>query len=248
MLKDLSAPIQLVAFIIIVFIMSGVGEIIFGLAITPFITEPVDQFDWTDPRMTLTRALFFQIFSFLISLMLYMRYVKANFNEIIDVGALRIKPFLITLGVFIAGYFLMDILQLLNEPLRNLIPEHPAILYEDEVNAMQEKLVYHSDPVQLVFTLFIMALLPAICEELVFRGFLIHNLMKSGGNVNASILISALIFTITHFQPLKFLPILFMGICLGYVYTYFKNIKYPIILHFLINASQIIIAYYSFNF
>jgi membrane protease YdiL (CAAX protease family) len=246
MLKNLSPPVQLIAFILLVVILSGLGEIIFGLAISPFVPDPT-QVDWLSPKMTLARTFFFQIFGFLFAFMFYLRYADAKLTDLLDIDSLKLKPFLISLVVLIGGFFAMELLQQLNEPLRYLIPEHPAIVYEDEVNALQEKLVYHNDPIQLIFSLLIMAALPAICEELVFRGFLIHNLMKSGGNVHLSVLISSLLFAVTHFQPLKFLPILFMGICLGYVYTYFKNIKYSMIIHFGINGFQIAYAYFTFK-
>jgi membrane protease YdiL (CAAX protease family) len=227
--------------------MAGMGDIFFqlGLAIS-LDEEMLKQLQWSDAPIILTRNLFFQVFSFLLAFMLVLRFMGQDFRDVLYIKTITLKPLLITFGVFAAGMLSMEFLAWLNAPLVDYLP--PSVL-ENEVamDAMNSALIVQTNPVQFIFTLIIMALIPAICEELVFRGFLIRKMLESGMAKHGAVLLSATIFSLTHFQPLKFLPIFFLGACLGYLYLHFKNIKYAIILHFLINGSQIIWGYLEAN-
>ncbi len=64
--------------------------------------------------------------------------------------------------------------------------------------------------------LFVMALVPAICEELVFRGFIFSGLERNKGHVRA-ILISALLFGLSHGVLQQTLTATLMGLLLGWI-------------------------------
>ena len=76
---------------------------------------------------------------------------------------------------------------------------------------------------QFVINLLIMSVLAAVGEEIFFRGILLRVLSKWFGNIHVGVITSALIFTLVHFQPYKILPMLTLGIFLGYVYYRTKN-------------------------
>ena len=96
----------------------------------------------------------------------------------------------------------------------------------------------------MAYTIIVIGIVPAIAEELVFRGFLFRKLFDLSGNSNLAIAISALIFALVHFQILNVLPIFIMGYILGYVYFNTRNIIYPMLIHFLYNTTQVILTYY----
>jgi membrane protease YdiL (CAAX protease family) len=85
--------------------------------------------------------------------------------------------------------------------------------------------------------------LPAIGEEFIYRGLLQTRLIEATNNLNFSVIVSALIFAAMHFQPVNLLAIAVMGMILGYVYALSRNIWYSVLLHFLINAMQVLQAY-----
>lgn len=118
-------------------------------------------------------------------------------------------------------------------------------IIEEETVRQQalEPILIHQNPGQLVLSLLAFAVVPAIGEELIYRGLLISRLIQSTGNIHFSVIISALIFAAVHWQPLNLLSITLMGIVLGYLYVRTRNIWYGILLHFLINAIQIIQLY-----
>ncbi len=85
---------------------------------------------------------------------------------------------------------------------------------------------------------FIMGLIPAIGEELVFRGVIQKSLENWTNRPHLSILLAGAIFSLIHFQFAGFLPRMFLGMLLGYAYYYSGSILVPMVLHFLFNATQ----------
>ncbi|MDB5193385.1 MAG: family intrarane metalloprotease [Segetibacter sp.] len=97
----------------------------------------------------------------------------------------------------------------------------------------------------LLINLFIMALLPAIGEELFFRGALQKMLYRLCNMGWLAILVSAAIFALLHGTVFKILPIFVLGLMLGTIYHLTRNLWYGIIIHFLNNAFAVFAVYYS---
>ncbi len=82
---------------------------------------------------------------------------------------------------------------------------------------------------------FIMAIVPAICEELVFRGVLQNLLCKWVKNLHIGIFISTMIFSLLHFQFYNISALIFIGFTFSYIVALTGSIWITIILHFLFN-------------
>lgn len=95
----------------------------------------------------------------------------------------------------------------------------------------------------LVLNLILLAVLPAICEELVFRG-IIFNGLKPYGNMKA-VFLSATLFMLVHSSVEQTVYPFFVGIVLALLMLRTNNIIYPILLHFLNNAIVVVINYIS---
>lgn len=94
-------------------------------------------------------------------------------------------------------------------------------------------------------SLFLIAVIPAICEELFFRAVLMrfmHTLFKKWW---ISIVFTSIVFTAFHGSVAQFLPIFLAAIVLGYVYYLTGNLWLNILLHFLFNSVQLLGAVYS---
>jgi membrane protease YdiL (CAAX protease family) len=96
-----------------------------------------------------------------------------------------------------------------------------------------------------IINLFIMALLPAIGEELFFRGALQKTLLRWNNQPWLSILLSSVVFALLHGTFFKILPIFVLGLMLGTVYYVTRNIWYCIIIHFLNNALAVSAVYFA---
>lgn len=95
----------------------------------------------------------------------------------------------------------------------------------------------------LLVGLIVIAILPAIGEELVFRGLFQNELMRASGNIHFAIWLSALIFSAIHFQFYGFIPRLLLGALFGYLYFWSGNLLIPIVAHFFNNAFGVVMIY-----
>lgn len=100
-------------------------------------------------------------------------------------------------------------------------------------------------PTSLTLNLFTMAVLPALLEEMIYRGYILRTL-RPYGNVFA-ILISSLLFSLMH-GNLRQIPFAFIvGVVLGLLYVCTNNIWLPIAVHFANNAISVLMEYISFS-
>ncbi|MEJ7685184.1 MAG: CPBP family intramembrane glutamic endopeptidase [Segetibacter sp.] len=97
----------------------------------------------------------------------------------------------------------------------------------------------------LLINLLIMALLPAIGEELFFRGSLQKVLLRISRKPWLAIVISSAVFALLHGTFFKLLPIFTLGLLLGTVYHVTRNLWYTITIHFLNNAFAVLSVYYA---
>ena len=149
--------------------------------------------------------------------------------------------FLVSLPLFvIAGIFVVGFLGELNMKL-NL----PQVFHEMENTATEtvNYILSFRTPTYILLNIVLICVLPAIGEELIFRG-IIQKIVGRWTKKNwIAILITAIIFSGIHFQFLTFLPRFFMGIMLGYLFVWSRNLLIPIIAHFFHNLFSITFAY-----
>lgn len=100
-------------------------------------------------------------------------------------------------------------------------------------------------PLDLMLNILIVALLPAIGEELLFRGCLQQLLIEWTKKPHLAIFIAAALFSAIHFQFLGFIPRMLIGAFLGYLFYWSGNLWYAIIGHFVNNALQVVGYYFT---
>lgn len=94
-----------------------------------------------------------------------------------------------------------------------------------------------------LFGVLVIALLPAIGEELVFRGMLQPEIFRASGNHHIAIWVSAIIFSAFHMQFFGFVPRMFLGALFGYLYVWSGNLFLPMIAHFVNNGFSVLMMY-----
>jgi len=117
----------------------------------------------------------------------------------------------------------------------------------DNVREALEKLMAIDGTQSLVTKLLLLCLLPAVCEEIFFRGFCQTSLAARWGNTPA-ILISALIFAMLHGNPWYIHLYFILGIFLGWTYAATGSLVIPIICHMVNNVWTIVINHYDIKF
>jgi len=114
---------------------------------------------------------------------------------------------------------------------------------EESTEGLLKVFLVMDSPLEFLFSLLIMGVLPAVGEELIFRGFLQRQLARTRMGPHAAVWVAALIFSAIHFQFEGFLPRLLLGALLGYLFFFTRNLWVPIIAHFANNAMQVAAAY-----
>ena len=117
------------------------------------------------------------------------------------------------------------------------IPESMRMMEEQAADAIKG-LLQMDNGLELLANLILIALLPAVGEELVFRGLVQKQLMRRMGPW-AAIILGAAIFSFIHLQFEGFLPRMLLGVLLGWLYWHSQNIWVPIAAHFVNNGIQV---------
>ena len=87
------------------------------------------------------------------------------------------------------------------------------------------------------------AVLPAIGEELIFRGVLQKILTRLFNSGHLAILITSMLFSALHLQFYGFLPRFILGLVFGYLFFWSGTLWLPVIAHFANNAMSVILVY-----
>lgn len=98
----------------------------------------------------------------------------------------------------------------------------------------------------LFLNILVFAVVPAICEELFFRGFLFQNFRRFS-NVFWAIFFSSLIFSLLHFQIYGFFVRWLMGAMLAFLFFYGKSIQSAIFAHFINNFFTTFVTWLALN-
>ena len=99
--------------------------------------------------------------------------------------------------------------------------------------------------VSFLLNLFVIAVLPALLEEMIYRGYILR-VLRPYGNLYA-VMISSMLFSLMH-GNLRQIPFAFLvGLVLGYAYIATNNIWIPIAIHFANNAISVTMEYFAFS-
>ncbi len=96
----------------------------------------------------------------------------------------------------------------------------------------------------LLFNIFLIAVIPAIGEEFLFRGVIQRIFIDWTKNIHAGILITSICFSAFHFQFYGFIPRMALGILLGYLFVWSRSMWLPVIAHFANNAFAVLLYFF----
>ena len=115
---------------------------------------------------------------------------------------------------------------------------------ENDYSKQVEAIIGLNNIGEYILALIIMAFLPALCEEALFRGGLQNFLTRSTKMPWLSIIIVSILFSAAHFSFYGFLSRFFLGVILGLLYQYSGRLWLNIIAHFFNNAFAVSTIYY----
>jgi membrane protease YdiL (CAAX protease family) len=154
-------------------------------------------------------------------------------------GGFKFKYVWVIIVVFILATPAGNFLSIINEM---IYPGEVIDELQDTSYQVKSAMLNTSSGWTVILNILTIALVPAICEEMFFRGVLLRLSYQGTGKIHLGVLFSALIFALFHFEFDNILSITFMGVILGYLYVYSGTILVPILLHFLNNSIYIILS------
>lgn len=159
-------------------------------------------------------------------------YIKTDFAKTFSIRVPRLKDFLggfiLWIGVSIASLLLAQFILY-------LFPENMEV-----AEALSE---FITGDYPFILSLLVFALLPAICEEALFRGFLM-TAFKDKKAILRAIILSSLLFGVMHIDFIRIIPTTILGLALGYAVYCTGSIFIPMLMHFLNNGIVLFSGYF----
>ena len=118
---------------------------------------------------------------------------------------------------------------------------------EADTAKMISALLSVDSPLEWILNLLVIAAIPALGEELFFRGIVQTKLINYFKSPHLAIWMGALFFSVFHFQFEGLFPRILLGAVLGYLYYWSNNLWIPIILHFFNNAILVSAPYFAIS-
>lgn len=188
-----------------------------------------------------------QLLFILLPALIFAKIFYVNVDKIIRFRIPDIKEvILFTLGFFILAPMLQSYLYIQNFIIEKLA-ENISFVNSikqllDSLNSLVEKtygnLIQATNAFEFLFVVLVVAIVPAISEEVMFRGFIQRSFEQKLKPIIAG-LVTAVFFSLYHFNPYGFIPLAFLGFYFGFAAYYSKSLIIPIFLHFLNNFSAI---------
>ncbi len=119
---------------------------------------------------------------------------------------------------------------------------------EDNAKKATELFLNAHSSSEYLANIVVLALIPAIGEELLFRGVLQKLLYDWSNKIHIAIWLSAFLFSALHLQFYGFFPRLLLGALFGYLFFWSGSLWIPITTHFINNLLAVSIFYINNNF
>lgn len=128
------------------------------------------------------------------------------------------------------------------------LPERWAVLartMEDSAADTMRILLEDTSPLALIVNVLIIGVAAGLCEELFFRGIFLGLLLRTALNKHVAVWLTALIFSILHFQFYGCVPRLLLGVYFGYLFVWSRSLWLPVLAHVLNNSVYVITAWWN---
>ncbi|MDE6328736.1 MAG: CPBP family intramembrane metalloprotease [Duncaniella sp.] len=116
---------------------------------------------------------------------------------------------------------------------------------EENARRSVETLLGGSTVGDLVVSIFLIGILAGLSEEIYFRGTMQRLLASEKLNAHSAIWITAIIFSIFHFQFFGFFPRLILGAFFGYLLYWSGSLWLPVAVHALNNTIVVVTSWYA---
>lgn len=203
-----------------------------------------DDYKLLDPNRLRIISSVGQIVFLLLPTLLLVKLMPEHYKETFKLNKISLR---LTLLIIVSVFAIMEIAQVLLILQSQIpLPENLKSILSDFKKAMEETyriLVTANGWGELSFVILVIAVVPAICEELLFRGLLQHNFVKGLG-AKSGIILTGTLFALFHFNPFAFIALMVLGIYFSFLVYKTNSIYSSMVGHFTNNFIASISLFY----
>lgn len=196
-------------------------------------------FGWPLQELHLLIGLFVtEIVLLVVPTLLYAVWYHHPLKATFSLAPIRFKAVWLTIVTTVAAFVLVMGVGVVQEFIRPRSQEYQQLLE-------QMLRQFHQIPFPVTFGL--IAMLPGICEEFLFRGLLLCGLRGKFSD-GIAIVLAGILFGIFHLDPYRVLPVTLLGILFGYMVVKTGSIFTGMIAHMTNNGIAISLSYFALKF
>lgn len=192
-----------------------------------------------------------QVLFIFLPAILFSKWIYGDISKIISLKVPRIKEVLLfVLGILILTPLLQSYLYIQNYFFEQWAQSSEFInsikFMLDSLNELIEKtfgnLLRADNLVEVLLVIITISIIPAFCEEVMFRGFIQRSFgFKYKPQIAAWL--TAIFFALYHFNPYGLIPLAIIGFYLGFAAYSSQSLIIPIIIHFLNNFFAVMLYF-----
>ena len=192
-----------------------------------------------------------QILFIFLPALFFSKWIYGDIGKIISIKLPKWKELLLfILGIIILTPLLQSYLYIQNYLIERWAESSQFInsikFLLDSLNELIEKtfgnLIHADNFVEMLLVIITISIIPAICEEVMFRGYIQRSFgFKFKPHIAA--LLTALFFALYHFNPYGLIPLAIIGFYLGFAAYRSQSLVIPIVLHFLNNFFAVMLYF-----
>jgi uncharacterized protein len=204
------------------------------------------DFKSMSPNMIRIVSSFGQIIFLLLPTLFLTKLMPDKFKEIFKLNKISIP---LIFFIIISVFAIMEIAQVLLI-LQSQIPLPESLQtavneFKQEIEETYRTLVYADNFGELSFVVLVIAIIPALCEELLFRGLIQYNFIKGLG-AKSGIIFTGILFAMFHFNPFSLIALAVLGIYFSFL-TYRTNSIYSSMIGHFTNNFMASISLFFFG-
>ena len=166
--------------------------------------------------------------------LLFAYYIKSDFKKVFSLRLPKMKHIFGAFSLWVGTYLLVAIIT-------NIIiyyfPQNKEVVEGlNDVLFMKES---------LLINLLIVAVMPAICEEFFFRGFLLTSFKHNRKSYRGAIIFSGILFGLMHMDFIRIIPTSLLGMSFAYAVCKTNSIGVSMFMHFLNNGFAVVVTHIS---
>ena len=169
--------------------------------------------------------------------LLFAYYIKSDFKKVFSLKLPKIKHLFGAACLWFGTYLLAMVI---TNIIMYYFPQNQEI-----VEGLNNALFIKNN---LLLNLLIVAAMPAVCEEIFFRGFILTSFKNNKKSYRGAIIFSGILFGLMHMDFIRIVPTSILGIAFAYAVCKTNSIGVSMFMHFLNNGFAVVVTHISSKF